>query len=288
MFSIAIFYSEDRLLQLRQTIECLEEMDGYGQCQKMLCADGVTNVCPTDFDILEVQRPGPYYCWATVWEAALSRARYENILYLDSDRILPGDYFRRALAELADDTFVFPARLYNLEADVPTDVLKRIRDNVGSYPHLLRADHRVWDDPASSVRRKNPMSGCVAFTKTTYRNSGGMDSAYTGWGYPDTDYFTKTFRAGCRFVPIDCDELHLKHGYRQGPRNSARLFCLTNLWNGVYYHRKWMLPLDEELHYLASVLGVTIQDAETMSAEQFCARYLKVRKRTGPRADEED
>jgi hypothetical protein len=274
MFSIAILYSEDRLPQLRQTIECLEEMDGYPQCQKILCVDRTTNVCPADFEVLEVQRPGRFIHWATVREAALSRARYENILWLDSDRILPRDYLRRALAVLAENTFVFPARLYNLLADVPTDLLKRIRDNIQAYPNLLQADHRAYRDPAHATASKNPMSGCVAFTKTTYQNSGGVDPAYHGWGYSDTDYFMTTFRAGCRFVPLDCDELHLKH--HRGPDDSFqsyRLFGLMNLWNGAYYYRKWKLPLPESMRVLARALSVPLADLETMSLEQFCNHY---------------
>lgn len=255
MLSIFILYSADRLPQLRLTVECLRDMPGFFQCQKIICVDGKTNATIPDFDTVEVpRREHGFYCWADCWAAAITAAKFDIILYIDSDRIIPVEFLMKCREIASENTFVFPKRLYQLKFDVPIALLRSLRDNPKDSNDVY-ADHRVFNDPIAAIRKKNPMSGCVSFTKETFWRSGGLDPSFCGWGYPDTDYFMTTFKQGCKFIAVDCDELHLHHNYQPG----VLQYRLMNLYNGVLFCKKWDLEIPNQIKNLSTNLGIPIR-----------------------------
>ena len=255
-------YSNDRTEELLKTLECMRDMDFYEECQVMLCVDGkFCNISSNGLEIVFIERPeSGLFCWAKCWDICVEKSICDKILYLDSDRVLPKNYLQIINDCLEDGMFMFPGSLYSLKERVSSDVLRAIRDKPEEYTSLLKEDHRV-DHPSKAICRKNPMSGCTAFTRKTFVDSGGLDWGFQGWGYPDTDYFRKTYQMGFKFNSIDCVELHQKHDYVGG----VRTLRLHNLWNGMRYVKKWELDIPEYFYSECRDLGVNLKLVEKYS-----------------------
>ena len=248
-----MLYSVDRQLEAEIAIDCLSECDGFKKCQKILCVDGASNFFPHDFQVLEIKRPqSGFYCWAKMWDEAIANAIYEKILYIDCDRIFPIDSLNKIYDSIRDNVFVFPRWLYSFRSLATLCEVKKVRDNFDES--VLIADHRIYSSPWESIRKKNPMSGCVGFTKNSFITSGGLDYDFQGWGYPDTDYFEKTSRQGMIFAPLDIIELHLKHSYSE----SFDKVKAMNLWNGIHFCEKWGYSIHPKLYQIADEIDMPI------------------------------
>jgi hypothetical protein len=273
MISIFLLYSNDRINEAKIAIECLNDSKEFASCHKILCCDGKTNFKPNDFQTIEVERPeSGFYCWANMWEAAINVAKYEKILYLDSDRILPINGLKQLVDAIDDDCFVFPKKLFSIKEKCDLKMIRNVRDDILSYQNLLLADHRVCTSAWAAVRKKNPMSGCVGFTKSGFLKSGGLDKSFQGWGYPDTDFFEKTYRMGFAFKGLEIEELHLHHNYEV----KLREFKLMNLWNGVKFCKKWGFEIHPELKIVAEELQISIS---ILSKYKQLSQFLKISKK---------
>lgn len=275
MLTIFILYSPDRLNELVHTIYSLQEMDGYKDCQKILCVDGQTNTWPSDFEIIEVNRPeSGFYCWAKMWDVAVDQAIHDNILYLDSDRILPKSFLTQVLDNIEDNAFLFPDTLYKMAKTVgykEISVIRELRHISNSFGWL---DNRVYSNPWDAIARKNPMSGCVAFTKSTFKQSGGLDYSFQGWGYPDTDYFASTYNLGCKFIPLECTEYHLYHAYGE----DHYYVSLMGLWNGLKFCRKWGYDIHPFFLKRLKEARITIEAAEECKSVGEFLDFIKSKK----------
>jgi predicted glycosyltransferase involved in capsule biosynthesis len=238
-------------------------MDLYEESEKILCVDGKTNFNPEGFKVLEIERIGRFFNWANSINTGVRECSNENVLYLDCDRILPNDYFKQISEVIKEDVFVFPKSLYFLRHDFSLKELKAIKAAPLDFKEDLIDDHRVTDPLI--IRKKNPMSGCVSFTRTTFFEVGGYDHGFEGWGYPDYDFWMCATIFGCEFLPMDCIELHQKHSYGTEFRNVQ----LMNLWNCVKYHRKWNLTYPNTLYEFAFSLGVPLEDTQTLPLREF-------------------
>jgi hypothetical protein len=228
MISIFVMYSADRLPQLKTMMQCLEAMEGFADCQKILVVDGQTNIRPEGWEVIEVPRPLGVFNWASMWEAGVDASTNENIIYLDSDRILPLDYLTKVEEVLKDNVVLFCGSLFNFkEYHDPEEILDiqqtmtldKIRDDWATYKVLFDYDPR-WRLPLNGPG-KGPCSGNTAFTKTTFKRSGGVDPWFEGHGaYADTDYHKQLHEMGVEFIDMDVPELHLKRGaYDAGHRD---------------------------------------------------------------------
>jgi hypothetical protein len=266
MLSLYILFSNDRLEETKTTINCLHDCPEFESCQKILCSDGPTNFHPEGFLVLEIPRPeSGLYCWANMWDAALDVCIFDKVLYIDSDRILPTTGLRTIIDSIHEDTFVFPERLFSFKDKCDIKTVKETRDSIHDNINLLKPDHRIFSSAWDAVRKKNPMSGCTGFTKDTFIKSGGLDAAFQGWGYPDTDYFEKTSRMNMKFTSLDMDELHLHHTYEVPTRELK----LMNLWNGCQFCRKWGHEIHPNLKQIAKETNVPIRLAERYNMKKF-------------------
>ena len=266
MLSIFIIYSNDRKRELTITIACLREMDMYKNCQKILCVDEHSDIKLTDFDIICVKRKNNDFNWAAMWNAAISIAKFENILYLDSDRILPKNYLNKVILQLQDNKFIYSKFLFRLHKFCKLEMVKKIRDNPYKYKDFWYVDGRMPHPPNLEVLSfgKNPMSGNTAFTKKTWIETGGIDPSFNGWGFPDTDYYFRMLKIGMNFEIIDCAELHLYHDYAV----DKKIFKLMNLWNAHKLATKFNIELDEDIKSQmerCNVTRIVMSECKTMS-----------------------
>ena len=230
-------------------------MELYSECQKILCVDGSPNISPTDFSIVQVQRPKDLFNWAAAWEAGISAAKHDVLLYLDCDRVLPLDYLSHLYDRINDHTFFYSESLYQIKTNCSLQMVRGIRDNPDEHQRYIRIDNRAPHPPTWKTvqHSRTPMSGNVGFTKTAYKKSGGLDPTYEGWGYPDYDYYLQTYRQGYHFETIKGREFHLKHGY---PNDKE--FQFMNLWNAVKFCTKWNIKASVGMRETAA--GFSLQD----------------------------
>jgi hypothetical protein len=245
MLSIFIIYSNDRKRQLDITVSCLQEMDGYAHCQKILCVDGYCDISVPNFDVICVKRNKDFFNWSSMWNASISISKFDNILYLDSDRILPKNYLTKVVSRLEDDKFIYSKVLVRLNKFYELETVKQVRDNPNKHRNLWDVDFRLPHPPSLAVLSlgKNPMSGNTAFTKATWVKTGGIDAGFEGWGFPDTEYYLRTWKMGMKFETIDCVELHLHHGYAV----DTKILQLMNLWNAYKLADNLNMELDENM-----------------------------------------
>ena len=123
MISIFIMYSTDRQVPLGYTINCLQDMPFYDECQKTLVVDGKTNCVPKDFEIIEVPRILGEFSWANMWDAGVFTARFNKIIYLDSDRMLPPN-FLELTKDVSDDCFMFTSKHFHMLDDITLEDCK--------------------------------------------------------------------------------------------------------------------------------------------------------------------
>lgn len=262
MLSILVLYSTDRLRQFATSLSLWRQLEKFDHCQVVLVSDGPTSLRPPGVDVVEVQRPGPYYCWGKVWDAGLEACQYDRIVYVDCDRVLSTEFLRTVDRLLRDDLILYPAKLLNVKFDFNLQRLQRLRDLPDRYPTLWTPE-AISANPADAPCR-GPFSGCTALTRSTYERIGPVDRRYVGWGYPDVDYLTAALRAGVKFQSIPATHLHLKHGYAV-PHSQ---FMMMNCWNGLQYHAKWGTEPTQRLLQLVAECGVTAKDLITASLDE--------------------
>ena len=270
MVSLIVLSSEHREHQLKQLIECLEDNPDFKYYQKILIFDGdlkslskvfssySSQNFTSQWEISKAERIDGLYCWANALNEGIERANFDKILYLDGDRII-NQKFLSEVKNVKDKEFVVPKNLYTLNATLTTDEIRKLRNDQTFVEKLMWKDFREMSNPDKSFCKKNPMSGCVGFTKKTYLRTGGFDPMFVGYGYPDIDYFRKTYNLGCKFRSVDCAELHLYHSYFP---LTIDIVKLHGFWNGIKYCEKWGLEIPKEIKSSGNSLGLTIKDTK--------------------------
>jgi len=239
-FSIIILYSSDRKAQLENSIKCLSESYNYDNAEKIIICDGKSNFTHPDWTVYEVNRTKNFYCWADTLNFGVKIAKNDIIIYMDSDRVLPLNFFELCCSNIESNSFVYPKKLFKIKKDCNFEELKTIRDNFENYKYLLEDDHR-HTNPYKQISGTNPFSGCVCFYREDFLKYGGFDDEFIGWGYPDSDFFMKTTKSGCKFISLDINELHQKH-----ERNILTYeFALHNIFNLKKYCDKWSIETNE-------------------------------------------
>lgn len=251
MFSIFIMYSTDRAKALEHTLSCLRDMPLYDRCQRTLVVDGKIDRIPHDWQAVQVPRLGGGFCWGRMWDAGVYSARHANIVYLDSDRLLPRNFLELAADRAADDVFVFTSKHFLMSAAHPVEECKRLLaagdveemllhpDFFGKYRFEARHG-QPYHGPG-----KNVMSGSVAFTKKTYTRLGGVDQWYCGHGaFADSDFHMQASVGGCSFVDLEIPEFHYPHDKVDGSRAiDEKTLYRMGLDNFIYYCHKWGLSM---------------------------------------------
>lgn len=279
-------YSTDREKQLEYTISCLRDMQLYPQCQKTLVVDGkMSGVRPNDWQIIEVPRFDDKFCWGRMWDAGVTSANNEIVLYLDSDRMWPKNFLEEIIKNIEHDKFLFTSQHFlildhNMDVELCKEFLRKAPEDEtimmsDKFFGKLQYDPR-WEKPLHGPG-KNVMSGGTAFTKNTYYRVGPVDPWYCGHGaFADTDYHQQAARSNCKFHDLKIPELHCHHERleRNEPLNILE-YRKKGLDNFIYYVKKWALPISLAQD-LAYKLGV-------FKAKQYVAERLEALEGTSPR-----
>lgn len=136
-------------------------------------------------------------------------AESEKLVFLDSDRILPPDYFLQNIALL--DVYskykgerhlaITTKHLFKLSKPYTDEEIED--NNIKKTPDFRTHENDLF--------KKNAFSGNIMMLKSDYFDAGGMDESFVGYGFADND-FTKTVVAkGIKIIFRKEEELHLCH-----------------------------------------------------------------------------
>ncbi len=251
MLSIFVMYSPDRTLPFDYTLACLKRMELYADCQKILVVDGRFQKYLPDWDIVEVPRLNNKFCWGRMWDAGVLNSRFDRVLYLDSDRLLPQSFLKATLEKMTPDSFIFTSLHFQMLKKLKLEDCIRLLEmsdlsqllTDASTTGSLRFEPRVKEPVHGSS--KNVMSGSTGFFKQTYIELGGVDHWYCGHGaFADSDFHYTSARNGCRFVDLQLPELHFPHEKLDSDNQALSQMDLwkASLDNFVYYCHKWSVP----------------------------------------------
>lgn len=244
-------YSPDRYEALTYTLSCLEDMNLYEHCQKTLVVDGKIDQIPPDWEVIQVPRIANKFCWGRMWDAGVYSAKFEKILYLDSDRLLPKNTLQLINSYLEDDIFLFTSMHFLMENIISIEACKTLLSFEDIDRMLIEASeigclrYEVRHKEPFHGAGKNVMSGSTAFTKKTYSRLGGVDQWYHGHGaFADSDFHMQAAVEGCSFFDLGLQELHFPHAKLDESKKALANEDLYKLGldNFIYYCHKWRLP----------------------------------------------
>ena len=235
--SFVICCCKERLDNLRQMLQLLAQREDLQQHEVcIVCQNEIPQTVEghTPFNLKL-----PSYNKGVMCNFGVRQARNEIVALLDCDRILPAGYFQRVAAELQPGDFVSTYKMYRVPVGYTNEELQRVN------PQKLRKDFKHKNN---KLFGKNLFSGHTVFFKQEYLELGGMDEAYNGYGFVDND-MTNIVMPHKRIVWREDVELHLFH---EPYVNFQDAYCrkalkLFTCYNALRYHRKWQIPVTEEL-----------------------------------------
>ena len=165
---------------------------------------------------------------------AVKRAVSDIIVILDSDRILPKDYFLNVISSLEPKTAVTTKSMKWLTSPVNDDDIK-------NELFQFIDDKRSMNN---KILDRNFFSGNVVMFKQDYLDTKGMDEFYKGYGFEDHDMTNILLKHNIELVWRDEEEIHLNHErLTYGTGNQKKMF----LNNGLRYCKKWGIQIPAQL-----------------------------------------
>lgn len=234
MISFVIGFSGDRIDNLNQTLRFLYRREQYlHDAEILLIAQDSYNGLVSPFrDTRIINLNNQTYCRPKMLNIGAREARYENLVLMDSDRILPTNYFYRNLEDLGRKTVITTRRLFRLLAPYTDDEIEseRIKSLIDfrSYRIIMG-----W---------KNLFSGNTMILRSDYLDTGGMDEEYEGYGYADNDMTMNVRHRGYNIIYRFEDEYHLYHEYQyvyRGKLVDPQLRILLSAINMMRFCRRW-------------------------------------------------
>lgn len=156
----------------------------------------------------------------------VEQATSENIVMLESDRILPARYFEDAISILQPNQQVTTKHMLKLRKFVSDDEIIQ-----GNFPF-----HDEYRSETNELCTRNMWSGNTLFKKADFLRAGKMDEAYIGYGWADHDMTASMEKVGVKSIFRDEIELHLYHEPLTYGNGDQKRFFIDN---GLYYCRKW-------------------------------------------------
>lgn len=272
MLTIIFFYCNDRLNLFEKTIKCLENVELFEECEKIICSDGSCSFSKKNYKIIEVNRDKKDYNWSKIWNIAVEKSQHEILWYLDCDRIVPKNYLIDSLNLLSHDTWIYPKNTFRIKCDIDIEKLLDIQD--GKFKNLLCCENRT-DYPPNKIicqSAKNPFSGNTLFTKNEYIKYGGLDVSYEGYGYADLDFYMHMHNKGINFNFSRHDEYHQ---YHETSNKYLRDFKMTT-YNALMFCKKWNLQPNEKIVEMSLKYNIKFDDVVIgQKFSKYENKYLK-------------
>ncbi len=218
-------------------------------------------VCQSDCNLVEsgfqnqlqIAMKLPTYHKSLMSNTGVKHASGDILVLLDSDRILPRDYFAKAIKKLKKNEIVSTERLYRLSHNYSdTDI------DTGNYERF-----EEFRSKTNEGRRKNLFAGNTVMYRETYLRFGGYDEKFVGYGFSDTD-ITMNMMSN-RLVPIwlKDEEIHLQHDHAMCLNNTMihrETFKIITATNALRYCTKWKIGMDAGIKELINEVEATFDE----------------------------
>lgn len=232
MISFVIYFHSSRLQNLQQTLRFLSKHEKVSEYELILvCHDSIetfsTNFGNTKLFNLNLES----YCKPKMCNFGVNQATKDIIILLDSDRILPKNYFSVNAKRLKEKEIIVPYRLYSLDREYSDEEI--LSGKVG-----LIQDFR---SKGNTFFQKNAFSGNTMIHKKDYIP---MDETFIGYGFADNDATLTALKNGLSITYTNDIELHLYHQretYMFGKKLDYDKTMSVCEKNAIHFARKWNL-----------------------------------------------
>ncbi len=245
MLSFIFYLHSSRIQNLLQVIRFLEKRESnlYGSEILLIIQDELNLNIPSNFTINKIELNSSTYNKPKMCNLGVKNSKYDIIALLDSDRILPNNYFFDTCKSIQKGSFITTKYIKCLSKNYEDfDIEKEL------FKHSIEEKSTKNEN-----RKKNMFSGNTVFYKEDYLTSGGMDENYIGYGFADTD-MTKNVENYNLIYKKLC-EIHLYHEkYIIYNNEKEKLFNIFTIINALYYFKKWKLKPDKNILNVAKYI----------------------------------
>jgi hypothetical protein len=201
MISFVFYFSSKRLENLHQTLRFLKKRENLCKNEVLLiCNDEIKEKFDLpNYKIINLKLESyhkPKMCNIGVYEAS-----NELVALLDSDRILPHNYFENNAKKIQKKEFLSTTNLIKLIKNYTDDEIEN-----NNFEHMTDEKSK-----RGTHLFKNLFSGNTLFFKKDYMESGGMDESFVGYGFADNDMSINIISKGYKSKWKSDIELHLHH-----------------------------------------------------------------------------
>ena len=195
----------------------------------------------------------------------------DKIVILDSDRILPDNYFYNNAVILSENDFFTVEHIQQCEKEENDD---SIENNSFNYTEEERSKE-------NKINCKNLFSGNVMFYIKKYKELGGMDETFLGYSFNDNDITQKVLNnSSCNIIYHNQYEVHLYHEkqffYKEYffTKEEKEVNCVANM---LKYCNKWNIEVNERYRE-AKLYVKTANDLKNeVIKKRFFDEYNKVK-----------
>lgn len=262
--SFVVLFHPSRLSNLLQTIRFIERRElnlhkeyvlvCQTECENVFCNSKLINMCLKTYHKPKMTNTG------------VQESSGEIIILLDSDRILPPNYFTNITKTIKHNDVVSTEFLYRLHKNY-TD--EEIEDNlIIKYPDFRSRTNQG--------RKKNLFSGNTVLMKDFYLSFGGYDESFEGYGFADTDT-TKTVEKTGNIIWLQKEEYHLYHRKNIFSNNeSLEDFRIYTAINALKYFNKWKIPVENHTLDLIKIVQKNLDHYPDNLQKEFLKLYKPI------------
>jgi predicted glycosyltransferase involved in capsule biosynthesis len=205
------------------------------------------------------------YQKAVMCNFGVRQSKNNIIALLDSDRILPVNYFSLNW-KLNEKEMLTTSLIHNLERPCTDEQIK-------NKDYEFRIEER---SKQYAISMKNLFSGNTLFNKNDYFYLGGMDEKFIGYGYTDTDITRQAITKGIKTKFLNVPEVHLWHNKSVLYKNQELYdFEIQSVINLMLYSIKWS-DYDPMVHKLCNNVIKKIDNYPKDLVKEFFSIYKKI------------
>jgi len=198
MISFVFYFHSSRTNNLKQTLRFLFSREKIEKEVILICNDQTSEVF-SECTLINLNLTD--YEKSKMCNIGVNLAKYDIVALLDSDRILPNNYFTDNIPKMNKREFASCLKMLNLKKDYNDE-------EIDSFNFNFKEEFRSFN---WEIRKKNLFSGNTLFYKSDYLNAGGMDESFTGYGFADNDMSKNVVSKGFEIRWTYAEEIHLFH-----------------------------------------------------------------------------
>lgn len=229
--SFVIYFCSQRIDNLKQTIRFLNKREDLSSSELLLvCQDKCENLFGNKVINLNLD----FYHKTKMCNIGVELAKNQKIVLLDSDRILPYNYFKKTSKQISQGEFVSTWKMFKLKKQYSDDQIEQ--NKFEKIPDFKSKENKSCS--------KNLFAGHTLFYKKDYQNAGGMDESFIGYGFADTDMTRNIMSKNYKITWNDEEEIHLFHEKIVNFKGEVIDPEIMTALNSIKYFKKWNIKMD--------------------------------------------